>query len=137
MSVKVSGHALALFTGVLFVLFCSFSAHAQDAASGHREVAALRGAINRIRNHGAEQEVAPKEENPRAVAIALTVALGPFGAHRIYLGTSGLVPVFYTATLGGGLGILPLIDLGHLIFVKDITPFIDNDQVFMWSGQKK
>lgn len=77
------------------------------------------------------------QENPRLVAILLTVALGPFGAHRIYLGTDVKVPVFYTLTLGGGLGILPVIDLLHLVFTKDISVYYDNPRIFMWSGQNE
>jgi len=42
------------------------------------------------------------------------------------------VPVFYALTLGGG-GILWLIDLGMLIAVKDIEPFLDNPRLFMWA----
>lgn len=74
-------------------------------------------------------------EDPRAVAIGLTILLGPFGAHRIYLGTHELVPVFYTLTLGGGLGVVPVIDLLHLIFKRDISPYVNNPKVLMWGGK--
>ncbi|MFZ6053166.1 NINE protein [Halocola ammonii] len=77
------------------------------------------------------------QENPRLVSILLTLALGPFGAHRIYLGTDVKVPVFYTLTLGGGLGILPVIDLLHLVFTKDISVYYNNPRIFMWSGNKE
>jgi len=77
------------------------------------------------------------QENPRLVAILLTLTLGPFGAHRIYLGTDVKVPVFYTLTLGGGLGILPVIDLLHIVFTKDISVYYDNPRIFMWSGNKE
>lgn len=75
-----------------------------------------------------------RKENPRLVAIALTLLLGPFGAHRIYLGTSEIVPVFYTLTLGGGVGLIPFIDLIHLIAVKDLSRFMDNPKVLMWGS---
>lgn len=81
-------------------------------------------------------ELPQTKENTRLVAIALTLALGPFGAHRIYLGTNVKVPLFYTLTLGGGLGILPVLDLLHIIFTKDLSPYFNNDKIFMW-GQKK
>lgn len=74
-----------------------------------------------------------KEENPRLVGALLTITLGPFGAHRIYMGTDTKVPVFYTLTLGGGLGVLPVIDLGCILFTKDIEKYYANDQIFMWS----
>lgn len=73
-------------------------------------------------------------ENPRAVGLLLTIAAGPFGGHRLYYGTSAKVPIFYALTLGGGLGVLPLIDLLVVAFSKDLTPYFDNDKVFMWSN---
>ncbi len=72
------------------------------------------------------------KENPRLISILLGIALGPFGGHRLYLGTKAHVPVVYTLTLGGGFGILPLIDIFHLIFTKDLEPFRNNGNVFMW-----
>lgn len=68
--------------------------------------------------------------SPRLTAIAINVALGLFGMHRVYLGTDIAVPIFYTFTLGGG-GVLWLFDLGCLIFKRDIKSFYDNPNVFM------
>lgn len=73
------------------------------------------------------------KENTRFVSVVLTIALGFFGAHRLYLGTNWKVPIVYTLTLGGGLGILPAIDLIMLLFSKDLTKFQGNTKVFMWS----
>lgn len=70
-------------------------------------------------------------ENTRLVASGLALLLGPFGAHRLYLGTTTKVAVIYGLTFGG-FGILALIDLGHLVFSKDLTPYRNNDLVFMW-----
>ena len=78
------------------------------------------------------REVFQKTENPRLMAIALDVTLGLFGAHRMYLGTSLRVPIIYTATVGGAC-VLWLVDLGLLIFTDDITPYMDNPNVFMWN----
>jgi hypothetical protein len=72
-------------------------------------------------------------ENHRAVAIGLAVVLGPFGAHRLYLGTTPLVAAVYGLTLGG-FGVLVLIDLVNLIAAKDIDRFKSNDKVLMWVG---
>ncbi|MEZ4757932.1 MAG: TM2 domain-containing protein [Flavobacteriales bacterium] len=75
---------------------------------------------------------APTEaRDPRATAAVLAVFLGPFGAHRLHLGTSPKVVVIYGATLGG-FGILPLIDLGHLLFARDQERFRNNDKLLMW-----
>lgn len=75
-------------------------------------------------------------ENPRAVAIILDITLGLLGMHRLYLGTDLKVPILYTLTFGGG-GVLWLADLGLLIFTKDISHFMNNPNVFMWSGMDK
>ena len=71
-------------------------------------------------------------KNQKVVAIGLNVSLGLFGVHRMYLGTDLKVPVIYTATIGGG-GVLWLVDLGLLIAVKDLEPFMNNPNVFMWN----
>jgi TM2 domain-containing membrane protein YozV len=74
-----------------------------------------------------------RRENPRWVAAMLTVGLGLFGVHRMYLGTDMKVPIIYVLTLGGGLGVLPMIDLLTILFTKDLEQFMNNDKVFMWA----
>lgn len=66
-------------------------------------------------------------------AALLTVFLGPFGVHRIYLGTQPNVPVVYSLTLGG-LGILPIIDLVSILSAKEIDRFVNEDRVIMWTN---
>lgn len=136
----------ALFIVFLFSL-CFLNAQAQLGAhespnhdlKGHKEVRVIRDVVRVLfhkRDHGATQDLTVVEpvEDTRAVAICLTLTLGVFGAHRIYLGTEDYIPVFYTLTLGGGLGILPVIDLFHLCFAKDISPYYQNAQLIMWGG---
>lgn len=72
-----------------------------------------------------------KGENARLISSTLAVLLGPFGAHRLYLGTTTKVAVVYGVTFGG-FGLLALLDLGHLLFTKDLEPYRNNDRVFMW-----
>ena len=48
--------------------------------------------------------------------------VGPFGAHRLYLGTTPKVAIIYGMTFGG-FGVLVLIDLGHIVFTKDLAPY--------------
>lgn len=67
----------------------------------------------------------------RWLAAVLTLAVGPFGGHRMYLGTRPAVPVIYAVTFGG-FGVLVLIDLGHILFTHDMGPFRGNEHVFMW-----
>ena len=67
----------------------------------------------------------------RGVAMLLTILLGPFGVHRLYLGTAEKIPLFYTLTLGG-LMILPIIDMFCILFTKDIGKYINNESFLMW-----
>jgi len=78
------------------------------------------------------QITATKKEHPRITAAILCITLGPFGAHRLYLGTKPIVPASYTLTLGGGIGLLPLIDLFLITFSKDISRYKNNPHFFMW-----
>lgn len=73
-----------------------------------------------------------KKEHPRITAAILCITLGPFGAHRLYLGTKPIVPATYTLTLGGGIGLLPVVDLFLITFSKDISRYKNNPHVFMW-----
>ncbi len=68
----------------------------------------------------------------RAKAIMFTLLTGPLGGHRVYLRTRPGAPIIYALTLGG-FGILPLVDLAHLIFKKDISSFEKNSKIMMWS----
>ncbi len=72
-----------------------------------------------------------KKEPQRLVAAGLALTLGAFGAHRLYLGTDAKVPIIYGLTFGG-FGVLTLIDLGQILFTKDLHSFRNNNQVFMW-----
>lgn len=70
-------------------------------------------------------------ESKRFVAAVLCLALGPFGMHRLYLGTSPKVAAAYSVTLGG-IGIIPAIDFLLITFSKDISRFKENERVIMW-----
>lgn len=77
----------------------------------------------------------PKHRKLKAVLLALF--LGHFGVHRIYLGTKENVPVVYSLTLGGGLGLLPLFDIIAILTTKDLEQFANNNKVFMWTKAKQ
>jgi TM2 domain-containing membrane protein YozV len=79
------------------------------------------------------QKVRPKR---RLIAAFLCATLGPFGMHRLYLGTQPRVAGAYTLTLGGGLGIVPAMDLLFIVFSRDISRFKNNDNFIMWSADK-
>jgi TM2 domain-containing membrane protein YozV len=74
-----------------------------------------------------------KRESKRVVAALLCLALGPFGAHRLYLGTQPQVPALYSITLGGGLGFIPVIDFIVIVFTKNLNKYKNNNRVFMWA----
>ncbi|MBQ20188.1 MAG: TM2 domain-containing protein [Vicingaceae bacterium] len=67
----------------------------------------------------------------RGKAILFTIFTGILGGHRIYMGTHQRTPIIYSVTFGG-FGILPLIDLIHLIFKKDISVYENKTQIIMW-----
>ena len=68
----------------------------------------------------------------KGTALLILLLTGPLGGHRIYLGTSMYVPIAYTLTIGGGFGVLPLIDAFVIIFSNDLSKYINNDKVIMW-----
>lgn len=65
-------------------------------------------------------------------AILFTLFTGFLGGHRIYLGTHHRTPILYSITLGG-LGILPIIDLIHIVFTKDISIYENKSEIIMWT----
>lgn len=67
----------------------------------------------------------------RGKAILFTIFTGFLGGHRVYFGTHHRTPIIYSITFGG-LGILPLIDLIHIVFTKDLSVFEHKSQIIMW-----
>ena len=68
----------------------------------------------------------------KGAAILMAILTGPLGGHRLYLGTKPFVPIIYTLTLGGGFGLLPLIDIIVIISTSDLTKYQNNSQIIMW-----
>lgn len=73
-----------------------------------------------------------KQEKNLAAVFAFPLPFGFIGAHRVILGTKPWVPIVYAATLGGGLGLLPLIDFCIITFGKNSEKYKNNGKVFMW-----
>ncbi len=121
---------------LFFVLqFCSPNSTLRAQTSLMNEAELIQYILNEAPFEDISSETGT--ENPKIVAALLALALGPFGVHRMYLGTELRVPVFYTLTLGGGLGILPLIDFFYILMSKNQEQFKDNGKVFMWGGDSK
>ncbi len=72
----------------------------------------------------------------RAVAAVFALTLGPFGGHRLYLGTRPKVPLVYSLTFGG-FGVLAVVDLAHILFTRDLSAYQENDRIFMWAKPRK
>jgi TM2 domain-containing membrane protein YozV len=70
-------------------------------------------------------------ESKRFMAAFLCLTLGPFGMHRLYLGSTPQVAAAYSVTLGA-VGIVPVVDLLLITFSKDISRFKNNGKVIMW-----
>ena len=94
-----------------------------------------RAVLDSLMGEGWVQGATVAGENTRLISSSLAVLLGPFGAHRLYLGTTPKVAVIYGITFGG-FGVLAVVDLGHLLFTKDLDRYRNSDRVFMWSREK-
>lgn len=77
-----------------------------------------------------KEDKAPRESK-RFVAAVLCLTLGPFGMHRLYLGSTPQVAAAYSVTLGA-IGIVPVVDFLLISFSKDISRFKNNGKVIMW-----
>lgn len=76
--------------------------------------------------------VEPGKWKVKLAAVGLALSLGPFGVHRIYLGTSTFVPIAYTITLGGGLGILPVLDIITILLTRDLDKLTNHRGMFLF-----
>jgi len=72
------------------------------------------------------------KKRTKSGAILMAVLTGPIGGHRLYLGCDPYIPIFYALTLGGGLGVLPAIDIVIIALSKDLSPYEDNHNIIMW-----
>ena len=72
------------------------------------------------------------EKRTKGGAILMAILTGPLGGHRLYLGTAPYVPIFYALTLGGGFGLLPLVDIIVIVFTKDLSAYENKAQIIMW-----
>ena len=114
---------------LIIICFSCYSSFASGIGELYTEV--LKQDILNEEVSSFEECIQPASVRPTAMLI--TILTGPFGGHRIYLGTSEKVPIFYALTLGGGLGILPLIDLICISFTKDLSRYYGNNKIFMWA----
>jgi hypothetical protein len=115
----------------LFVLATSISFATAEVSFTQREVEIvleLQPTLNETEFDSVETRVVKFK---RGKAIVFTLLTGLLGGHRVYFGTHHRTPILYSITFGG-LGILPLIDLVHIIFTKDLSRYEHKSQVIMW-----
>ena len=75
-----------------------------------------------------------KEKDP-VIAWLIAFPGGMLGLHRLYLGTNTQTIILYIATVGGVLGLVPMIDwilLLQGIQKGDISKYIGNKKFIMW-----
>lgn len=124
-----------IITILILLLLTMLSASAQKnfnafELSGEDKIQILISETDSIRQTEiSTQRLSLKKKLTASVLIILT---GPLGGHRLFLGTHPVVPVFYAVTLGGGFGVLPLIDLITLWFGKNKEHLLNNKRIFMW-----
>ncbi|MGB0165662.1 MAG: hypothetical protein ACPF8V_02290, partial [Luteibaculum sp.] len=93
-------------------------------------------AQNQVQEQSNEPELASFKEANRSSVLALTLLLGPLGGHRVLMGTKFYIPLAYALTLGGGLGLVPVIDFFVCLFKKDLKEFHENPHFLMWLKSK-
>ena len=63
------------------------------------------------------------------IAGIIAFLLGGLGIHRLYMGSNGIIVLWYLITLGGLFGILPLIDMIRL-FMGHTSHYDGNNSLF-------
>ncbi len=138
----VSGLLLAQVAGFAFVVA------PQSAAAAARYESATHAGLNakeikkQAKKEVREQKKAERkarflawiqkntaDSNKQFIAILLTLILGGLGIHRLYLGSKPIIILLYLITLGGFLGIIPLIDLIRLI-LGQVDHYEGNSNLF-------
>lgn len=130
---------------LFFFIFCIALIKPMIAENKKIAATVIQVAISDTAAYNLEESIAIQEqhrfvhrENPTenkkliSAILAFPFPFGLVGGHRIYLGTSPIVPIVYIATLGGCFGILPFIDFVVILINKDVKEYINNPKIFMW-----
>ncbi len=132
---------LILFSIVTAVAFkvsateCSLSIYSIDAPCvlpGDTVVKSKTADIDQVQKDSTLSAEIQKKKKRLNGFCAFPLPLGFVAGHRIMMGTKPWVPVVYVATFGGCFGLLPLIDFFVIMLSKDISPYENNPNVFMW-----
>jgi len=114
---------LLKITTLIIVVLISFNVSAKDIPIKKSKLFSKIKLFKKVDN-----------KHSKFIAASFDLTLGMFGVHRLYLGTKPIVPMIYAITLGGG-GFLVVIDMGIILFSKDIDKYCNNNSIFMWNKQ--
>lgn len=125
---------IRIFLVLISITFCSFNGSAQNDSifnnSTNYQLTILENS-DTIQISSSKKSPIKYRESKRFMAAFLCLTLGPFGMHRLYLGSTPQVAAAYSVTLGA-VGIVPVVDLLLITFSKDISRFKNNERVIMW-----
>lgn len=131
---------------LLLVLVCTMGCVYTSKASSIYQVndAQIEATLNRATPTAIQITDAAAMVNPLAVqasssdknpwiAVILDVVVGGLAIHRVYLGGTPMLIVYYLITCGGIFGIVPLVDFVVLIINnEDISKYVGSNKFFMW-----
>ena len=78
---------------------------------------------------GKKKKFGTETDNDGIVAAILAFVLGVLGIHRVFLGSNGIIVLWYILTIGGLFGIIPLVDFFRLL-LQGSAHYRDNDDLF-------
>ncbi|TNE60421.1 MAG: TM2 domain-containing protein [Bacteroidetes bacterium] len=76
-----------------------------------------------------KQRFGKETDNDGIVAAILAFVLGGIGIHRVYLGSDGIIILWYILTIFGIFGIIPLIDFFRLL-INGSGHYRNNNDLF-------
>lgn len=130
-----------LILAFVVIMACSFSMNAANYTINDESIDNLFAEATMVEAPAAAASAATaaavsESNNKTIVALVLdTVGLGYFGVHRMILGSTNLMWLWYTLTVGGIFGIVPLIDWVMLLIdvVNNQNSYIGNTNFIMWT----
>ncbi len=121
-----------LFISIICLFWVNSSLSQQDSAQiSEAQSLPFISNIDSLKISVPQNQKFEYRKSKRFTAALLCLTLGPFGMHRLYLGTSPKVAAAYSVTLGG-IGLVPVIDLLLITFSKDLERYKNNENVIMW-----
>jgi len=89
----------------------------------------LEAVASNALSQNTQMDVLSPKGDDKIIAFLLAFFLGGFAIHRVYLGSTPMMVLYYIITCGGIFGIVPTIDW-IMILVRGIDSYIDSDKFF-------